>query len=86
MSAEDTRTAARASWSPASWPSSRSRRASSRSSGIRSASSPFAILLALIAAAMAPKDARLPLIAVVVGASAFVVGMTIAVTTNNPLY
>ena len=47
---------------------------------------PFAILLALISAAMAPKDARLPLIAVVFGALAFVVGVTIAVTTNNAVY
>ena len=47
---------------------------------------PFAILLALISTAMAPKDARLPLIAVVVGAVAFVVGVTIAVTTNNAVY
>ncbi len=48
--------------------------------------SPFAILLALISTAMAPRDARLPLIAVVVSALAFVVGATLAVTTNNPLY
>jgi hypothetical protein len=48
--------------------------------------SPFAIILALISAAMAPRDSRLPLIAVVVGAVAFVVGATLAVTTNNPLY
>ena len=48
--------------------------------------SPFAIILALISAAMAPRDSRLPLIAVVVGALAFIVGATLAVTTNNPLY
>jgi hypothetical protein len=48
--------------------------------------SPFAILLALVSTAMAPRDARLPLIAVVVGALAFIVGATLAVTTNNPLY
>jgi len=48
--------------------------------------SPFAVLLALIATAMGPKNARLPLIAVAVGAIAFVVGATIAVTTNNPIY
>jgi hypothetical protein len=48
--------------------------------------SPFAVLLALIATGMAPKDARLPLIAVGVGALAFIVGVTIAVTTNNPIY
>ena len=48
--------------------------------------SPFAIVLALISTAMAPRDSRLPLIAVVVGAVAFVIGATLAVTTNNPLY
>jgi hypothetical protein len=48
--------------------------------------SPFAILLALIAAGMAPKDARLPLLAVGISAIAFVVGVTIAVTTKNPIY
>ena len=48
--------------------------------------SPFAILLALISAGMAPKDARLPLFAVGIGAIAFVVGVTIAVTTKNPIY
>jgi hypothetical protein len=48
--------------------------------------SPFAILLALVSAAMAPRDSRLPLIAVVVGALAFIIGATLAVTTNNPLY
>jgi len=48
--------------------------------------SPFAILLALVSAGMAPRDSRLPLIAVVVGALAFIVGATLAVTTNNPLY
>jgi len=47
---------------------------------------PFAILLALIATGMAPKDARLPLLAVGIGAIAFVVGVTIAVTTSNPVY
>jgi hypothetical protein len=48
--------------------------------------SPFAVLLALIAVGMAPRGARLPLAAVVVGAICFFTGMTIAVTTNNPLY
>ena len=48
--------------------------------------SPFAILLALVSAAMAPRESRLPLIAVVVGALAFIIGATLAVTTNNPLY
>jgi hypothetical protein len=48
--------------------------------------SPFAILLALIATGMAPRDSRLPLLAVGVGAICFFAGMTIAATTNNPLY
>jgi len=47
---------------------------------------PFAVILALIATGMAPKGARLPLIAIVVSAVAFVVGMTIAVTTNHAIY
>jgi hypothetical protein len=48
--------------------------------------SPFAVLLALIAVAMSPKNSRLPLAAVAVGAICFVVGMTIAVATDNPIY
>jgi hypothetical protein len=47
---------------------------------------PFAILLALIATGMAPRGARLPMLAVAVGSLCFVAGVTIAVTTNNPLY
>ena len=47
---------------------------------------PFAVLLALIAAAMSPKNARLPLAAVAFGAICFVVGLTIAVATDNPIY
>ena len=48
--------------------------------------SPLAVLLALIATGMSPKNARLPLAAVAIGAICFVAGMTIAVTTDNPLY
>ena len=48
--------------------------------------SPFAVLLALIAVGMAPRGARLPCSRSRVGALCFVVGMTIAVTTNNPIY
>jgi len=48
--------------------------------------SPFAVLLALISVLMAPRYARLPLAAVALGAVCFVVGMAIAVTTNNSLY
>jgi hypothetical protein len=47
---------------------------------------PFAVLIALIAAAMSPKNARLPVAAVAVGAICFVVGLTIAVATDNPIY
>jgi hypothetical protein len=47
---------------------------------------PFAFLIALIATAMAPRDNKLPLVAILVGAVAFVVGFTVAVTANHPLY
>lgn len=47
---------------------------------------PFAVLLALIAAGMAPPRSRLPLIAIVVAAACFVGGFTIAVLAKNPLY
>jgi hypothetical protein len=47
---------------------------------------PFAALLALIAVAMAPKDSRLPLIAVVFAAACFIAGLTIAVLTENPVF
>ena len=47
---------------------------------------PFALLLALIAAGMAPPRSRLPLIAVLVGAICFIVGMTIQTLAKNPLY
>lgn len=48
--------------------------------------SPFAALLALISVVMAPRAARLPLAAVAISAVCFVVGMTVAVTTNHALY
>jgi hypothetical protein len=48
--------------------------------------SPFAVLIALVAVGMAPRAARLPLLAVAIGALCFMIGMTIAATTNNPLY
>ncbi len=48
--------------------------------------SPFAVLLALIAVGMSPKNSRLPLAAVAIGSICFVVGMTIAVATDNPIY
>jgi hypothetical protein len=47
---------------------------------------PFAVLLALIATGMAPRNSRLPLIAVAVAAVCFVAGFTIAVLTESPLY
>jgi hypothetical protein len=47
---------------------------------------PFAFLIALIATAMAPRDSKLPLIAIGFGALSFMLGLTIAVTTNHPLY
>jgi len=47
---------------------------------------PFAALLALIAAAMAPRGSRLPLVAVGFTAVSFFAAMTIAVLTNNALY
>ena len=47
---------------------------------------PFAFLLALIAAGMAPRGSKLPLIAILFGAVAFVVALTIQVLAENPLY
>jgi hypothetical protein len=47
---------------------------------------PFAFLIALIATAMARRDSKLPLAAIAFGAICFVGGLTIAVTTNHPLY
>jgi len=46
---------------------------------------PFAFLLALIATGMAPRDNKLPLVAIFFGAVCFVGGLTIAVTTNHAL-
>lgn len=47
---------------------------------------PFAILLAIIAAGMGGRHARLATVAVGVGAAAWLLGMTIAVLTERPLY
>ena len=47
---------------------------------------PFAILLALISAAMGGSSSRLPALAAGVGAFCFALGMAIAVITKNPLY
>ena len=47
---------------------------------------PIAILLALVAARMTERYSRLAGFAVAVGAVCFLVGMTVAVLTENPLY
>lgn len=47
---------------------------------------PIALVVALIAVVMAPPSNRLPQIAVLVGGIAFVLGMTIAVATDSPLW
>ena len=47
---------------------------------------PFAAVLALIATGMAPRQNRLPLIAVAFAAACFVAAMTIAVLTKHALY
>jgi hypothetical protein len=47
---------------------------------------PAAIVIALVAAAMGGRHKRLALYAVVFGSIAWVVGMTIAVATERPLY
>lgn len=47
---------------------------------------PFAFLIGLIAVGMARRDNKLPLVAILFGSVAFVVGLTIAVTTNHSLY
>ena len=47
---------------------------------------PFAIALALIAAAMGGRHARLASAALVVGGLCFIAGMAIAVITNNPIF
>jgi hypothetical protein len=47
---------------------------------------PFALLLALLAAAIGGRHRRLAAFAVILGAVCFVVGMVLAVLTDNPLY
>ena len=47
---------------------------------------PAAIVVALVAAAIGGRHARLANLAVVFGAIAWVVGMTIAIAAENPLY
>lgn len=47
---------------------------------------PCALLLALVSAAIGGRHSRLAAFAIVVGAACFVVGMSLAVITDNPLY
>jgi hypothetical protein len=47
---------------------------------------PFALLLALVATALGGRHARLATFAIGLGAVCFLVGMAVAVITNNPLY
>jgi hypothetical protein len=47
---------------------------------------PFALILAVIAAGMGGRHARLATTAIAVGAVCFVVGMALAVITNNPVF
>lgn len=47
---------------------------------------PFAIVLALIATAMGGRHARLAAAALVAGGVCFIVGMAVAVITNNPIF
>jgi hypothetical protein len=47
---------------------------------------PFAILVAVIAVAMGGRNARLAAAAVVIGGICFVVGMAVAVVTNNAVF
>jgi hypothetical protein len=47
---------------------------------------PFALLLALLAAAIGGRHSRLAAYAIAIGGACFVVGMAVAVITNNPIY
>jgi hypothetical protein len=47
---------------------------------------PCALLLALLAAAIGGRHSRLAAFAVGIGSICFVVGMTIAVMTDNPIF
>ena len=47
---------------------------------------PFALLLAIIAAGMGGRHSRLAAAAIVTGSACFVVGMAVAVITNNPVF
>lgn len=47
---------------------------------------PAAILLALLATGLGGRHSRLATLAIAVGGVCFIVGMAIAVLTNNPIY
>jgi hypothetical protein len=47
---------------------------------------PFALVLALLATAIGGRHRRLAALAIAVGAMCFVVGMALAVLTDNPIY
>ena len=47
---------------------------------------PFALLLAVVAVAMGGRSSRLSAAALVIGGICFVVGMALAVLTNNPVF
>jgi hypothetical protein len=47
---------------------------------------PFALLLAVVAVAMGGRNSRLAAAALVIGGVCFVVGMSVAVITNNPVF
>jgi hypothetical protein len=47
---------------------------------------PVAFLIGLVSVGMAQRENKLPLVAMAFGSVAFIVGLTIAVTTNHPLY
>jgi hypothetical protein len=47
---------------------------------------PVAILLALLAAALGGRHSRLAVLAIAIGGVCFIVGMAIAVLTDNPIF
>ena len=47
---------------------------------------PFALLLALLAAAIGGRSSRLAAWAIAVGSVCFIVGMAVAVITDNPIF
>lgn len=47
---------------------------------------PVAVLLGLLAAAIGGRHSRLAVLAIAIGGVCFIVGMTIAVLTDNPIF